>query len=342
MRKRLGFFALHQNLIMIVVGLFVALFPFLFINQYVLRMGTVSLMYIMLALSMNLIMGYMGQMSFGHAAFWGIGAYTGAIMATRFGTGTLINFLAAAIVCGILGFILGLPTLKLKGFYLTIVTMGFCEIVRLIELNWTPVTNGAMGIRNIPPFKFFGVELDSYIAAFYVIFTLVLLTIFISRRLVNSRYGLALKSIRDDDSAAEAMGVNVVHYKITTFVISAMLSGVAGAFYAPYITYIDSTLFTTQVSQEICVMVIFGGLGSMPGTILGALVLTVIPELMRSLAEYRMLIYGVIMVLMMLVRPQGIMGYLDFGQMKEQLISLNDGLKTKGSERRMKRGKTGA
>ena len=153
---------------------------------------------------------------------------------------------------------------------------------------------------------------------------------------------MALKSIRDDDSAAEAMGVNVVHYKITTFVISAMLAGVAGAFYAPYITYIDSTLFTTQVSQEICVMVIFGGLGSMPGTILGALVLTVIPELMRSLAEYRMLIYGVIMVLMMLVRPQGIMGYLDFGQMKEQLISLNDGLKTKGSERRMKRGKTGA
>ncbi len=281
-------------------------------------------------------------MSFGHAAFWGIGAYTGAIMATRFGTGTLINFLAAAIVCGILGFILGFANIKTERFLFDDCNDGLLRNCPPNRAQLDSCHEWCHGYSEYSTLQILRVELDSYIAAFYVIFTLVLLTIFISRRLVNSRYGLALKSIRDDDSAAEAMGVNVVHYKITTFVISAMLAGVAGAFYAPYITYIDSTLFTTQVSQEICVMVIFGGLGSMPGTILGALVLTVIPELMRSLAEYRMLIYGVIMVLMMLVRPQGIMGYLDFGQMKEQLISLNDGLKTKGSERRMKRGKTGA
>ena len=309
--------ALYQKYLIIAALIFAVLFPFLFSDQYVLRMGTVSLMYVMLALGMNLIMGFMGQMSFGHAAFWGIGAYTAAILSTRFGTGSIVNIIAAAVITGALGFLLALPVLKLKGYYLTIVTFGFCEIVRLVELNSTHLTGGPLGIKAIPSLSFFGIKFESPLAIYFVILALVLLTTIAVARIASSRFGLAIRAIRDDDSAAEVMGVNIVHYKIMTFVISAIIAGIAGVFYAQYVSYIDSTSFTTTASQELCVMIILGGLGSLPGTFFGAIALTVIPELLRGLMEYRMLIYGVIMVVMMLVRPQGLLGYIDFGQLRQ-------------------------
>lgn len=331
MIKRItAFIAMKQKWFIAAVIALSIFYPVLFKNVYILRMGTVSLMYIMLALGINLIMGYMGQMTFGHAAFWGIGAYTAAILSTRFGTGFLTDLVAAAVISGVFGFLLGLPVMKVKGYYLTIVTLGFGEIVRLVELNSSDLTGGALGIRGIPGIKFFSLELDSPRAFYYAILILVALTTVILMRISNSRYGLALKSIRDDDSAAEVMGINIVQNKILTFVLSAMIAGVAGAFYAHYVTYIDSTSFTTQASQEMCVMVILGGLGSIPGTILGATVLTVIPELIRDLMEYRMLIYGVIMVVMMLVRPQGLLGYIDFTQIRERMMETGQNIKGKG------------
>ncbi len=319
MRKILSTIARYQRLLIALFIIFAALFPFLFKNQYYIRMGTLCLMYIMLALSMNLIMGYMGQMSFGHAAFWGIGAYTAAIMGTRLGTGTLVHFFIAALITGVLGFCLALPVLKLKGYYLTIVTFGFCEIVRLIELNSTKLTGGPLGIRLIPSLSFFGIKCKSPQNIYYVALIMVILITICIKRLVSSRFGIAIKAIRDDDSAAEVMGIPIVRCKILTFVISAIIAGLAGVFYAQYVTYIDSTSFTTAASQELCVMVILGGLGSLPGTFLGASVLTVIPELLRGLQEYRMLIYGVIMVMMMLFRPQGFMGYIDFEQIRQSI-----------------------
>lgn len=320
LKKVIHFIALKQIYFIVAVLVLTLSFPILFQDLFVLRMGTVCLMYIMLALGINLIMGYMGQMTFGHAAFWGIGAYTAAILSTRFGTDFLMDVVAAAAITGCFGFVLGLPVLKVKGYYLTIVTLGFGEIIRLIALNSTELTGGALGIKGISGIRLFSMEFSSPQAFYYVILIMVILTALMLVRINNSRYGLALKSIRDDDSAAEVMGVNVVHNKILTFVISAMIAGAAGAFFAHYISYIDSTSFTTQASQEMCVMVILGGLGSIPGTIIGAAVLTVVPEMIRGLAEYRMLIYGVIMVVMMLVRPQGMLGNVDFGRVRERLL----------------------
>ncbi len=318
--KILNFIALNMRKIILVVAVLALIFPFLFSNVYIIRMGTISLMYVMLALGINLIMGYMGQMTFGHAAFWGIGAYTAAIMSTKLGTPFIVDIICAALIAGTFGFLLGLPVLKVKGYYLTIVTLGFGEIIRLVELNSTKLTGGAMGIKGIPGIKLFGKEFDSHLVFYYLILILAVITIIILLRINKSRYGLALKSIRDDDSAAEVLGVDVVKTKIKTFVISAMIAGVAGAFFAHYITYIDSTSFTTSVSQEMTVMVIIGGIGSIPGTIIGATVLTIVPELIRQLMEYRMLLYGLIMLLMTLFRPHGLLGSVNFSQIKSQLI----------------------
>lgn len=325
-RKIIEFLAVHQKQIILLVLLLAVMFPFIITDRYIMRLAIVVLMYVMLSLGLNLVTGYMGQMSFGNAAFWGIGAYTAALLTKNIGAGSLVSFVLAAVVVGIFGFLLGLPVLKLKGYYLTIVTMGFCEIVRLVELNWVGFTNGPMGISGIPKFSFFGFQCSSYRSYYFIILILVLITTILVRRLINSKIGLALKSIRDDDVAAEAMGINIVRYKILAFVISAMIAGVAGAFYAQYITYIDPSSFTYSASQEMLVMVIFGGLGSIPGSFLGALVLTILPELLRDLMEYRMLIYGALMVIMMLVKPEGILGNVNFDHVKEVVFSRKKGV----------------
>ena len=313
----LEYLAVHQKQATAAALLLAVVFPWIITDSFIMRMAILCLMYIMLSLGLNLVTGYMGQMSFGHAAFWGIGAYTAALLTKNLGAGTIPSFIAAALVVGIFGFLLGLPVLKLKGYYLTIVTMGFCEIVRLIELNWMAVTNGPMGISGIPEFSFFGIRLGSYRSFYFIILILMILTTILIRRLIRSPFGIALKAIRDDDVVAEAMGVPIVRYKIMAFVISAMIAGVAGAFYAQYITYIDPTSFTYNASQEMLVMVIFGGLGSIPGSYLGALVLTILPELLRGLMEYRMLIYGALMVIMMLIKPEGILGNTNFDHIRD-------------------------
>jgi branched-chain amino acid transport system permease protein len=308
--------ALQQNKIVTVLIVMAIAYPYIITNQYLMRLSILALMYVMLSLGLNLVTGYMGQMSFGNAAFWGIGAYVAAIMTKNMSLGSGIAFLGAMLLTGIFGFLLGLPVLKLKGYYLTIVTMGFCEIMRLVELNWMEVTNGPLGISAIPKFNIFGIKLLSYKSYYYIILILVIATTVIVRRIVNSRVGLAIKSIRDDDVAAESMGVNIVKYKILTFTISSMIAGVAGAFYAQYISYIDPSSFTYNASQEMLVIIIFGGLGSIPGCFLGAIILTVLPELLRGLAEYRMLIYGALMVIMMIVKPSGVLGSINFDHLR--------------------------
>lgn len=308
--------ALQQNKIMIIIMVFAIAYPFFITNQYMIRLSILALMYVMLSLGLNLVTGYMGQMSFGNAAFWGIGAYVTAILTKNMSLSSAIAFLGAILVTGLFGFLLGLPVLKLKGYYLTIVTMGFCEIMRLVELNWMQVTNGPLGISGIPKFSIFDMKLISYKSYYFIILILVVITTLIVKRIVNSRIGLAIKSIRDDDIATESMGVNIVKYKIMTFTISSMIAGAAGAFYAQYISYIDPSSFTYNASQEMLVIIIFGGLGSIPGCFLGAIILTVLPELLRGLAEYRMLIYGALMVIMMIVKPTGVLGSINFDHLK--------------------------
>lgn len=313
-------YRLRLPLILLVLAISV-IFPFVASTQYIMRVGTITIMYVMLALSLNLLTGFMGQMSFGHAAFWGIGAYTAAILTTRTNLGSGTAFLLAAIISGLFGLLLGLPVLKLRGNYLTIVTMGFCEIIRMIEINWMDLTRGPLGIAAIPRPSFFGLSLSSSKAIYYLILLLTIITILIVSRIIKSRIGTAVLALRDDDLAAEAMGVPIFKYKVMVFMISAMIAGVAGAFYAQYVSFIDPSSFTTSASMEMLVMVIFGGLGSIVGSVFGAVTLTLLPELLRGLMEYRMLLYGFMIVLLMIVKPEGVLGNINFKYIGQRLSS---------------------
>lgn len=308
----LEFLANYQKPIILVCVILMIALPFLVTNVYIMRIATLCIINIVLGLSYNLVHGYMGQMSFATAAFWGIGAYTGAILITRFQVPSVIAMFCGMIVAGVFGLLVALPSLKLKGYYLSIVTMGFCEIVRLIELNWMSLTKGALGIMNIPAFTLFGIELSSSRANYFISCIILAITTIVVVNLVNSNFGLSLKAIRDDDAAAETMGINIVKVKRINFIISAMICGFVGSFYAQYVTFIHPSSFTSAISQENLVMVIFGGLGNIVGTFLGCISLTILPELLRDLLQYRLLIYGVLMVLLMNVKPTGIFGNVDF------------------------------
>ena len=318
----------YKKPLLVLVVLVVAAFPFVFTSQYVIRIATIALMYVVLSVSLNLLSGMLGQVSFGHSAFFGIGAYAAALVVTRTSMGAEVSFLAAILLAGVFGVLLGLPVLRLKGYYFTIVTMVFCEIIRIVELNWMSVTRGPLGIMAIKKPTFFGFAIKSQQQLYFLAVIMVVIAYLVVKNLMNSRIGNAIMSIRDDELAASAMGINVFKYKVMVFVIASMLAGLAGAFYAQYTGYIDPTNFSSVKSNEMLLMVIFGGLGSAFGSFIGAIVLTVIPELLRGLSIYRQLIYGVLLVALMLVRPQGLFGSVNFKYLAQRMgLSKKDGKK---------------
>lgn len=292
--------------------LIACLLPFCVESTYVLRICVVAQMNLILVLSLNMMIGLLGQMSFGHAAFFGIGAYTAALLSTRLKLPAELTFPAAMVVAGMFGVLLGLPVLKLKGYYFVIVTMVFCEIMRIVELNWMDLTRGPLGIMAIPKPSFFGLKIASQRGFYFLALVLVILTVVVIRNIMNSRIGHAILAVRDDELAASSMGVDVFKYKILVFVVSSCFAGLAGALYAQYTGYIDPTSFTNNKSNELLVMVIFGGLGNMVGSFIGAITLSVIPELLRGMSTYRQLIYGVVLVLLMMVKPDGLLGSVNF------------------------------
>jgi branched-chain amino acid transport system permease protein len=296
----------HKRYLMIGFGALIVLWPLIFGRQpYVLRTSVMVLLYVVLALSLNFVLGFAGQLSMGHAAFYAVGAYTTALLMVNFKMSFWIAILASAIVAALFGFILGMPTLRLKGDYLAIVTVGFGEIVRLILINWTDVTRGPAGIPGIPSPKLFGMVLKSNTHYYYLILILAALAIIISNRLLNSRLGRGLIAVRDDEIAAEAMGINATYLKVLAFVLGAAVAGMAGSFFGTFVHYVNPDNFTYMESVVILCMVVLGGVGSVPGVIVGALVLTVLPEALRDIATYRYAIYGILLALMMIIRPQG-------------------------------------
>lgn len=316
--------AKRQRLTQLVLLAAAAVFPLLVSNPYAIRLAILSGIFIILSLSLNLLTGFSGQISLGHIAFYGIGAYTAAILSKNFGVNFLICMLAAVVVTALFGLLLGLPALKLGGYYLAIVTLGFSEIVRLVEINWMDLTNGPLGINGIPKPALFGDKLSSPRAYYYMCLLLVALTILVIRNILESRVGYALGAIRGDENAAKFMGVNIFRYKIMAFMVSAGIAGLAGAFFAQYVTFIDPTSFASDQSTLVLIMVIFGGIGSLPGSVTGAVVLTLVPELLRGLMEYRMLIYGGVLVFMMLVRPKGLLGKMNFKHIRQQCSAAAD------------------
>lgn len=275
---------------------------------------------IILATSLNIVCGYLGQLPLGHAGFMAVGAYAGAIfmkstpVAALLRAGNhasvipyiIIAVIISAVIAGVFGLIIGIPALRLKGDYLAIITLGFGEIIRVVLTNIDSVlgfkfTYGASGLARIPKFT-----------SLNVIFVFTAICLFLIHVFMKSRHGRAVLSIRDNEIAAESVGINTTFYKTLAFVFSAMLAGIAGCLYAGYIGSLYPSTFKFMKSIEILVMVVLGGMGSMLGSVISAVVLTALPEILRSFSEYRMVVYSLALVLMMLFRPKGLMGTYDF------------------------------
>ncbi len=294
------------SLVILIIVLMVA--PLVLKNDYVTRIGISVLLYIILASSLNVINGYSGQFNIGHAGFYCVGAYTAAILATSFKLSFWLLLPLSGLAAALFGCCLGFPTLRLKGVFLTITTLGFSEIIRLTILNWTSLTRGPMGIPGIPFPVLFGLQLRNNIHFYYIVLALVGLMLFMTYRIIHSRIGRAWIAIREDEMAARAMGVETFKYKLLNLVYGTFWAGVAGCFYAFFASYVSADSFTLDEGFAILAMVLVGGQGNLLGPIVGASALTILPEIFRFTSQYRLVIFGLAILVIMHLRPQGLAG----------------------------------
>ena len=292
-------------------GLIIALvaLPFtLSDNPYLLAIVNFIIVYSILCLGLNLILGYAGLLSLGHAAFYGVGAYATAILMTRHGVGFLPSLIISGVLALLLGFVLGLPTRKVRGDYFCLLTIAFGEIFRLVSQAWIDFTGGAMGIVGIPIPTVFGWEIKSEIDFYFLGIALLLFTYITLKMLINSKFGRAFIAIREDELAASVMGINTPIYKILTFCIGSFYAGLAGSYLAVYQTTVTPSNFRLEESCLMIIMVIVGGMGRLEATFPGVAVMAIAIEFLRPIAEYRLLLIGAIMILVLLFRPQGLLG----------------------------------
>jgi branched-chain amino acid transport system permease protein len=294
----------------IILGIFLIVLPFVLqnINDYFIHIAITIGVYIILSLSLNVIVGYAGQFALGHAAFYGIGAYVSALAMVNLNMSFWIALPLAAIATGVFGILLGSPVMRLKGDYLGIVTLGFGEIVRMIFVNWVKLTKGPMGIPGIPSPEIFGYTFSSKIDFYFLILLLAVLTIFTINRVIHSGIGLNLLTVREDETVAKSIGIKPAKYKLLAFALGAFFAGAAGAFWASYISFISPDAFKYADSVNILAMVVLGGTASIPGSILGASILIIAPEILRYASDYRMMLLGIAIVMMMIFKPSGFWG----------------------------------
>jgi len=291
-----------------VVGIFVVVFPFIF-SMYQTSIMTTALIYIMLGLGLNIVVGLAGLLDLGYVAFYAVGAYSYALLNYHFGLSFWVALPIGAGLGALFGILLGFPVLRLRGDYLAIVTLGFGEIIRLILENWNEFSFGPSGISNIPRPSLFGLEFSLQSATIYFYFLMIgltIFTIFVVGRLQNSRIGRAWIALREDEVACQAMGIDKTKTKLTAFALGATWAGMAGVMFAAKTTFINPASFTIWESIIILCVVVLGGMGSIVGVLFGALVLILLPEYLRAFSEYRMLIFGAVLVIMMVFRPGGI------------------------------------
>jgi branched-chain amino acid transport system permease protein len=284
------------------------IFPLVVTQSYIVHIVINCFIYITLSLSLNLILGWSGQFSLGHVAFYGMGAYFTTLLMLRADMNFWLATVLSAVGVGIVSWLLCWPTLKLRGDYLAVVTLGMGEVFRLVCNNWTSVTRGSRGLPNIPNPEIFGFVFRSKTSFYYLALVMFLLALIFISRLNTSGYGLALRTIREDDVAAASIGIYPVKFKLSSFVTGCVIASFMGSFYAVYLGFISPSSFQFSGSMTMMAMVVLGGMGSIPGVIIGSTVLTALPEALRSLSDYRLVIYGALMVLMMIFRPGGIWG----------------------------------
>lgn len=261
---------------------------------------------IILALGLNIITGLTGQLSLGHAAFMSVGAFSGALLTIKTGIPFSLTILLSGLITAGVAAAIGWPILRLTGDYLAICTLGFAEIVKVVFLN-LEVTNKALGLTVPTPASGLSMPLTVLIV--------VILVIIASAFIENSRFGRALKAIRDDEIAAESMGINIARYKVQSFAVSAFMAGIGGCLYAHFLGYINPSDFGFLKSIDMLSMIVLGGLGNIAGAVFGASILSAAPEFLRFMSQYRMLVYGALLVFMMVFRPNGLLGGVDFAAM---------------------------
>ena len=275
---------------------------------YVLQTLTGAWLYAILALSLTLVAGTVGQISLGHAGLLAIGAYASALLALDLNMPVGFAVLSAGVITALLGTALIFPAFRLRGHYVSIATLGIGEIVGLVILNWESLTRGPIGVSGIPPLQLGGLALDSPVGSYWACLAVLVALALLQKRLLGSHLGRTFRAIRDDDVAARAYGISLNRYKGLAFAVGGFAAGISGAITAHLYSYINYETFTSQISILALTMVILGGLGNIAGAIVGAVALVGLPELFRFTAEWRMLLYGVVLLLLIRFRPQGVLG----------------------------------
>ncbi|HXZ16903.1 MAG TPA: branched-chain amino acid ABC transporter permease, partial [Roseiarcus sp.] len=270
---------------------------------YLYQIATTALIFIILAASLNLVTGSAGLLSLGHAGFYGVGAYAAAILSTRLGLSFALTLPAAGLIAAAIGAAMALPTMRLVSIYFAVATLGIGEMIYVTLLNWTDFTRGPMGIRAIPPIDVLGWQPQSPMQQYMVVAAVAAISLWALSRLTHSYFGNALRALREDDQCASAMGLDVIQLKVVAFGTSCFFAGVAGALLAHTANFISPDQFQFGESINILAMVVVGGLGSLPGSVIGALLLTILPEALRGVGDFRMIAVGSIMFLVILTLP---------------------------------------
>ena len=307
----------NKNLFSLVIlaGVILAL-PLGLGNSYYLNVLVFVGIYSLITIGLSLLMGYAGQISLGQAAFFGLGAYTSGVLSAKFGISPWLALLAAIFVTGGVAFLIGTPALKLKGHYLAMATLAFGHIIFIIFNQASYLTGGPSGFGEIPRFSIGNFLFNTDVRYYYLVWSLVIVALLVSLNVIHSRVGRALRSIHEGELAANIMGVNTAKYKIQVFVLSAMFASVAGSLYAHFITFLNPSPFGFHFSIALVTMVVVGGMTSVWGAIIGAALLTLVPEYLRAFHDYDTLIYGSVLLLIVIFLPQGLFGGI-FGLVKK-------------------------
>ncbi|MDP3478466.1 MAG: branched-chain amino acid ABC transporter permease [Desulfoprunum sp.] len=315
----------QRNLLIVALSAVILAFP-LFSSSYQTNVMITALMYVVLGLGLNIVVGMAGLLDLGYVAFYAVGAYSYALLNHHFQLGFWAVLPIGGGLAALFGILLGFPVLRLRGDYLAIVTLGFGEIIRLILENWSEFSKGPSGISNISRPGLFGIELSldsAIIYLYYLMILFVIVTIFIVNRLQDSRLGRAWIALREDEIACQAMGIDKRKTKLVAFSLGAFWAGIIGVVFAAKTTFVNPASFTFLESAIILSIVVLGGMGSIVGVIFGAMILILLPEYLRALSEYRMLAFGAILVAMMVFRPQGLISNIRRTYRFEKTHSLN-------------------
>lgn len=278
-------------------------------SNYTMQTVNFALINVVLVVGLNFVTGYTGQINFGQAAFYGIGAYTTALL-TKMGWSFWLTLPLSGCAAALFALLLGIPTLRLRTFYLAMATIGFGEIVRLVLVHWDSVTGGSSGVRGIPHIGLGPVPLGSHWQFYYFLLVVVALAVLVAARVRQSRLGRAMMATRDSEIAAELSGVDTVRAKLGALLLAAAYAGFAGAIYAGYVGYVSPDQFSNQEAVLLFTMLIVGGTGSIAGAVVGALTLTFLPEMLRFLGQWYMVLYGAGVIAIIIFMPEGIVGLL--------------------------------